>query len=139
MNTKDPLFSVTRAECDWSYTRGTGAGGQKRNKTSSAVHCTHRPSGAHGYSEASRSQLENRQEAFRKMAESDRFQRWAKLEYQRRTGELLEAERRLEQELRRIKIEVKIDGKWTEVTADQLVDDPDLFDTSFLTAADNKN
>ena len=104
----------------------------KKNKTSSAVHCTHRPSGAHGYSESSRSQLENRQEAFRKMAESDRFQRWARLEYQRRTGELLEAERRLEQELRRIKIEVKIDGKWTEVTADQLVDDPDLFDTSFL-------
>ena len=107
----------------------------KKNKTSSAVHCTHRPSGAHGYSESSRSQLENRQEAFRKMAESDRFQRWAKLEYQRRTGVLLEAERRLEQELRRIKIEVRIDGKWTEVTADQLVDDPDLFDTSFL---DNK-
>jgi hypothetical protein len=66
------------------------------------------------------------------MAESDRFQRWAKLEYQRRTGELLEAERRLEQELRRVKIEVKIDGKWHEVTADQLVDDPELFDTSFL-------
>jgi hypothetical protein len=35
--------------------------------------------------------------------------------------------------LRKVKIEVKIDGKWTEVTADQLVDDPDLFDTSFLT------
>ncbi len=29
---KDPLFSVTRAECEWSYTKGTGAGGQKKTK-----------------------------------------------------------------------------------------------------------
>ena len=60
----DPLFSVTAQDCEWSYTRGTGAGGQKRNKTSSAVHCTHRASGAHGYSESSRSQLDNRRDAF---------------------------------------------------------------------------
>ena len=29
---KEPMFSVTRAECDWSYTKGTGAGGQKKTK-----------------------------------------------------------------------------------------------------------
>lgn len=36
MNTKakqrNPLFSVTAQDCDWSYTRGTGAGGQKKIK-----------------------------------------------------------------------------------------------------------
>ena len=71
---RELLFSVTAKDCEWSYTKGTGAGGQKRNKTSSAVHCTHRPSGAHGYSEASRSQHDNKREAFVKMAESKEFQ-----------------------------------------------------------------
>nr|WP_298657373.1 peptide chain release factor-like protein [uncultured Flavobacterium sp.] len=63
---KELLFSVTKEDCDWSYTKGTGSGGQKRNKTSSAVHCTHRESGAKGYSEASRSQLDNKRDAFLK-------------------------------------------------------------------------
>lgn len=132
MKNADPLFSVTARDLDWSYTKGTGAGGQKRNKTSSAVHCTHRPSGAHGYSEASRSQLDNKREAFQKMASSDKFQLWLKMESMRRTGQLLEQERQLEASLRKVKIEVKIDGKWTEVNTNQLVDDPDTFDTSFL-------
>lgn len=124
---KDPLFSVTAQDCEWSYTKGTGAGGQKRNKTSSAVHCTHRASGAHGYSEASRSQLDNRKDAFEKMANSDKFKQWLRLEYMRRTGELLAIEAAVERELMKVKTEIKIDGKWTEVTADKLVDDPDKF------------
>jgi len=137
MNDKNPLFSVTRSDLEWSYTKGTGAGGQKRNKTSSAVHCTHHPSGAHGYSEASRSQFQNKIDAFKKMAESERFQRWLKLEYQRRTGELFESERRIENELKKVKIEVKIDGRWVEVNEDQLVDDVDQFDFSFLNKTDS--
>ena len=73
---KELLFSVTASDCDWSYTKGTGAGGQKRNKTSSAVHCTHRLSGAHGYSEASRSQLDNKRDAFVKMVQTEEFKQW---------------------------------------------------------------
>ena len=129
---KEPLFSVTAKDCEWSYTRGTGNGGQKKNKTSSAVHCTHRASGAHAYSEASRSQLDNRKDAFRKMAESDRFQLWAKTEFMKRTGEALEIERWLAQEIRKIKIEIKVDGKWTEVKEHMLVDDPDDFRIEWL-------
>lgn len=124
---KRPLFSVTAQDCDWSYTRGTGAGGQKRNKTSSAVHCTHRASGARGYSEASRSQLDNRRDAFEKMSATKEFQQWVRIEYMRRTGELLAIEQAVERELQRVKTEIKIDGIWTQVRPDQLVDDPDDF------------
>jgi protein subunit release factor B len=129
---KDPFFSITAKDCEWSYTKGTGAGGQKRNKTSSAVHCIHKASGAHGYSESSRSQLDNRQEAFRKMAESDKFKKWLHVEYMKRTGEHYEMERQLTESLKKVRLEVKIDGKWTEVKENQLVDHPDLFDTSVL-------
>ena len=54
------LFSVTAKDCDWDYYRGSGAGGQKRNKTSNAVRCTHKDSKAVGKAEDTRSQLQNK-------------------------------------------------------------------------------
>jgi len=127
MTDKQLLFSVTANDCEWSYTRGTGNGGQKKNKTSSAVHCSHRASGAHGYSEASRSQLDNRRDAFRKMTESPEFQRWLNIETMLRNGMMAEIERRVEEDLRKVKTEIRIDGRWTEVSVNQLVDNPDDF------------
>lgn len=121
------LFSVTKDDCDWSYTKGSGAGGQKRNKTSSAVHCKHRASGARGYSEASRNQLDNKRDAFVKMCETEDFKKWHKLETLRKTGMMEQIDRKVEQELTKIKLEIRIDGKWTEVKESQLVDDPDDF------------
>jgi peptide chain release factor 1 len=47
-------------ELEWSTCRGTGSGGQKRNKTESTVLLTHRPSGLQVRCESSRSQLANR-------------------------------------------------------------------------------
>lgn len=121
---KELLFSVTANDCTWSYTRGTGAGGQKKNKTSSAVHCTHKASGAHGYSEASRSQLDNRRDAFRKMAETKEFKHWQKMETARRMGTLANVEDYVDTELRskRVRVEIKKDGKWVEVDKDELLE-----------------
>ena len=125
---KTLLFSVTASDCDWSYARGRGAGGQARNRSNNAVHCTHRPSGAHGYSEASRSQHHNKCDAFIKMASSDEFTKWNKLEALRRMGVLDEIDRKIEHELlHNVKIEVKIDGSWYQVSESMLVDDPDNF------------
>ena len=124
---KKLLFSVTAKDCEWSYTRGSGNGGQKKNKTSSAVHCMHRPSGAHGYSEASRSQLDNKRDAFVKMAQSEKFQKWNKLEAMKRCGVLDEIDRKVAEEMTKVKIEIRVDGKWTEVKEHMLVDDPEDF------------
>ena len=112
---KELLFSVSASDCEWSYTRGTGKGGQKKNKTSSAVHCMHRPSGAHGYSEASRSQLDNRREAFRKMAETKEFRHWQKMEIAKRMGTLQQVEEEVERQMRNVKVEVKDEkGRWVD-------------------------
>ena len=115
MSERKLIFSVTKDDCDWSYTRGTGAGGQKKNKTSSAVHCKHRASGAKGYSEASRSQLDNRRDAFVKMVETKEFKEWHRMETLRRTGMMADLDRKIAEELSKVKIEIRIDGKWTEV------------------------
>ena len=131
---KKLLFSVTAKDCDWSYTKGTGAGGQKRNKTSSAVHCRHKPSGAYGYSEASRSQHENKRDAFVKMANTKEFQHWNKMEAMRRMGVIDDINAKVDREmLINTKLEVRVDGVWTEVKEHQLVDDPDDFRIEMVT------
>jgi|GEM_PF-1473098 len=122
---KELLFSITAADCEWSYTKGTGSGGQKKNKTSSAVHCIHRPSGAHGYSEASRSQHDNKIDAFQKMFNTKEFQDWVKLEAARRSGVLDEINETVRKELRKVRVEVRIDGRWVEVNKDDPLDRED--------------
>lgn len=51
---------VDPADLVWRATRGSGAGGQKRNKTSSAIDLVHAPTGISVHSENERSQSRNR-------------------------------------------------------------------------------
>lgn len=54
-------FSVQ--EIEWTAVRGSGSGGQAKNKTSNSVHMKHLPSGITVRVESSRSQWANRQAA----------------------------------------------------------------------------
>lgn len=110
---KELLFSVTASDCRWDYFKGSGAGGQKRNKTASAVRCTHLASGAVGKAEDTRSQHQNKRLAFVRMGTSDIFQKWARTEAARITGKLKETEEWVENELKiNTRIDVKVDGSW---------------------------
>ena len=53
--------------CRCEAVRGTGPGGQKRNKTSTAIRLTHLPSGITVTDDVSRSQHQNRDAALRKL------------------------------------------------------------------------
>src|SRR3954462_11561756 len=55
------------AQCRWEAYRGSGPGGQKRNKTSSAIRVTHLPTKIQAIAEESRSQSENRIHAMRRI------------------------------------------------------------------------
>lgn len=91
------LFSITTADLREERYRGSGAGGQNRNKRDTGVRFTHEPSGAVGESEAERSQLQNRREAFRKMAASPRFIMWAKATGQARIEGHASLDRKVDQ------------------------------------------
>jgi hypothetical protein len=63
-NLSDPQLL---AQCEVDTYRASGPGGQKRNKTSSAVRLRHLPSGLIIIAEESRSQHENRARALRRL------------------------------------------------------------------------
>ena len=95
------IISIGAGDCVFDYMRGTGPGGQKRNKTESKVRCTHKGSGAVAESDETRSQHENKKKAFGKMARSETFQKWLKLEVARRQGVLHDIEEKVEAMMKR--------------------------------------
>src|SRR6476646_7681616 len=58
------------AECDVDTYRGPGPGGQKRNKTDSAVRLRHKPTGLIVVAGESRSQSENKTRAVKRLREA---------------------------------------------------------------------
>jgi hypothetical protein len=62
------------AQCEVDRFRGSGAGGQKRNKTSSSVRVRHAATGLSGQSGDSRAQPENRAIALRRLRERFAFE-----------------------------------------------------------------
>src|SRR6266513_2161183 len=58
------------AQCEVDTYRASGPGGQKRNKTSSAVRIRHLPTGLIVIAEESRSQHENRAKALRRLRQA---------------------------------------------------------------------
>jgi protein subunit release factor B len=119
---KELLFSITAKDCEFTATRGSGPGGQHRNKVSTAIRCRHKTSGAVGYSEGARSQHQNKKEAFRRMAESKTMQDWIRLEASRRSGELARIEDKIKEQTqeRHLRVDVKNEkGFWKELEASE--------------------
>ena len=116
-NTRHKLLSLTSKDFTWNYFRGSGAGGQKRNKTSSAVRCTHEPSRSVGVAQDCRSQAKNRALAFSRCTGTEEFRKWIRLESARKAGTLDQVDQKVEQEMRKVKVEVRspTTGRWIEV------------------------
>jgi protein subunit release factor A len=113
MAKREKLFSVTIKDCEIQTFTVGGPGGGGKDTSNTGVRITHRPSGAVGEGREERSQAQNKQAAFGRMARSPKFQTWAKLvASELLTGESVEqaTERMMAPEY--IKTEVKVDGKW---------------------------
>jgi len=112
---KEKLFSVTLKDCEVIPYKGSGSGGQKKNKTSSAIQIKHLASGASAQCEEHREQSLNKKAAFKKMIQTDKFKTWIRIEAARKTGELIDIEKKVDEEMKNVKIETKSEeGRWVE-------------------------
>lgn len=120
-------FKVTHADCDFTFTKGGGPGGQNVNKRNTKCRCSHHASGATGVSADERSAEQNKRTAFMRMAATMEFKRWAHKEAQKRAGVLAEIDEKVERALEphNLCMEVKsVEGKWQRVALDAPLDDP---------------
>lgn len=113
--------SVTAADCEWTFFRAGGKGGQSQNKTDSGARVRHAPSGAVGESREHKSQLQNRRAAWRRMAESKEFNAWVRREAGVDAAVRAEQERKIEQAVNRqmrpenLLVEQFVNGEWVVV------------------------
>ena len=111
---KEKILSLTKKDFRWDYYRGSGKGGQKRNKTSNCCRCTHVPSGAVGKSEEGRSQTQNQKKAFKRCVETEKFTIWLRMQIAKQTGELEAVRRKVDRELENVKVEIRENNKWVK-------------------------
>jgi protein subunit release factor A len=83
---REHFFTVPKSEFLFKYSRGTGKGGQKRNKTETKVQCNHIESGAYGVDDSTRSQHKNKEIAFRKCVDTPQFQVWLRRKINQKLG-----------------------------------------------------
>jgi hypothetical protein len=107
---------VSVHDCEVQHFRSGGKGGQNQNKRDTGCRVIHPPSGARGESREERSQLQNKKAAFRRMAESAKFQLWLRLTL----GHIAVEEASFEIPMSEIKVEVKRAGRWVEVQPSEL-------------------
>jgi len=111
---KELLFTVTRKDFKVDTFTAGGPGGQKQNKTASAVRITHIESGAVGECRNHRSQHKNKEEAFKRLILHPKWKVW----HNTKVHECITKEttaQRVEKAMhpKNLKIELRKEGKWT--------------------------
>jgi protein subunit release factor B len=112
------LFSVTKN--DFIVTpikHGGGAGGQKKNKSTSACRISHPESGVTAEAHDSRSLHENKMDAFHKVVNTPKFQKWLKIKSAEKMGEKVSLDEKVEQamkETKNFRLEVRENDRWIE-------------------------
>ena len=119
MNNKELLFSLSKEKGDFIVQpfKGSGNGGQKRNKTMSACRITHPASGTVSECQEERSFEQNKKKAFERLVEKESFKQWFRLETMRRTGEYAVMLEEVERQMRPSNIRVECvdeNGRWVE-------------------------
>lgn len=102
-------------QCRWTFYRSSGAGGQHRNKTSTAARVLHLPSGAMAQASEHKSQPQNKKAAWERLGKNATFRAWLRRESSRASGELDRIEREVTKAMRphNIKVERRNeDGAW---------------------------
>ena len=116
-NMREKVFSVTIADCRVDTFTVGGHGGAGKDTSNTGVRIVHEPSGAKGECQEQRSQLTNKQTAFRRMAETKAFKAWVrKVMAELATGKTLEQHVEEMMEPQHLKVEGRNErGAWVVI------------------------
>ena len=116
---RTPIFRLTKKDFIVQTFHAGGPGGQHQNKTASGVRIIHPPSGAVAECRSTRSQYQNKQLAFKRLAADPKLTFWIKVQI----GEIVDieesAKRYAEREINtpeHIEVQVMVDGEWRAET-----------------------
>lgn len=119
MDKKELILSLSKEKGDFTIQpfKGSGKGGQKRNKTMSACRIIHPASGTVSECQEERSFEQNKKKAFKRLIKNSKFKAWYKIELAKRTGKMDDINLWVDEELnsKNIMIEtIDKDGKWAK-------------------------
>lgn len=97
---------------------GTGPGGQNRNKKAKCVRLSHPASGTAVTATRERSLEQNKKAALHQLVKHPKFKSWLRIEIAARLEGYRSVEDKVNQEMKKIKIERYKDGEWVELSKD---------------------
>lgn len=116
-DTRERVTILTAKDLDISYFRGSGNGGQNKQKTSSGVQMVHRESGAIGRASDTRCQVTNKKTAFRRLMGNPKMKVWlAAKVYAVQNQETIEQCVERQMQPHNLKIEGKVEGRWQTIS-----------------------
>jgi RF-1 domain len=114
MKDRKPFLSVTMDDCILQTFSAGGKGGQNQNTCNTGVRIIHKASGAVGEARDSRSQLQNKRAAWKRMAAHPKFKVW--LNRQLWYGGMLPEEKvKKDMAQKNLLIEGRANGKWEKI------------------------
>ncbi len=112
---KELLFSLTKNDFIVQPFKGSGAGGQHRNKNATAIRIIHPDSGVKVECQEHKSQMQNKKAAFKRLTEHPDFKQWHRIKVAEVFHGKQQNEKKLEEWMhpRNFKVEVKNEqGQW---------------------------
>lgn len=126
-NKKQLVLSLSKEKGDFVVETfsGSGAGGQNRNRKQKCVRIKHPASGAVATATEERSLEQNKKKAFRRLLETDTFKKWYKIAVSKACGMMDDIDKTVDKMLKKenLKIEVKEDGKYKEISLGGMLED----------------
>lgn len=121
---KQLLFKLTKKDFEVEPFRGSGNGGQNRNKVSSCCRIYHRASGAVAEGKEQRDFPQNKKAAFERLVKKPEFLKWHKIQTAKALGTYVDIEKWTEEQMdfKNLRFEIQVDGKWTKVNPDDIVE-----------------
>jgi len=106
---KDKIFSlIPGRDLIFSTTKGSGPGGQHRNKTETCVILEHPASGVKVRAQSHKSQRRNKVEALERLAQDKKFKLWVKMEAAARSEGYTSLKSKVEDSMREDRLSVEI-------------------------------